>query len=118
MNNGTLKYKGYEGSVEYSAEDDCLCGKVLNIRGLLSYEGQTLQELRKDFELCVDDYLALCARKGVEPECAFKGSFNVRTKPEIHRELVWLARQESVSLNTFVGRLFEKTIREHQDACL
>ena len=26
-----LEYKGYKGSVEYSKEDNCLCGKVQGI---------------------------------------------------------------------------------------
>ena len=46
-----LEYKGYKGSVEYSKEDDCLCGKVQGLnKALILYEGQTLDELRKDFE--------------------------------------------------------------------
>ena len=41
-----LEYKGYKGSVEY-----CLFGKVQGLsKELISYEGQTLDELRKDFE--------------------------------------------------------------------
>ncbi|MEK3641638.1 antitoxin HicB [Lactobacillus crispatus] len=35
-----LSYKGYYGSLEYSLEDDTLYGKVIDINGLLSYEGQ------------------------------------------------------------------------------
>ena len=44
-----LEYKGYLGSVEYSAEDDCLFGKVIGIRGLISYEGNSVSELKKDY---------------------------------------------------------------------
>ncbi len=35
-----LEYKGYTGNIEYSKEDDLLYGKVLGIRGLISYEGK------------------------------------------------------------------------------
>lgn len=57
-----LEYKGYKGSVEYSEEDNCLFGKVLGLsKGLISYEGQTLDELRKDFEGAIDDYMAICS---------------------------------------------------------
>ena len=46
-----LEYKGYKGSVEYSKDDNCLFGKVQGLsKELISYEGQTLDELRKDFE--------------------------------------------------------------------
>ena len=43
----TIKYKGYTGSVEISEEDNCLFGKALFIRSLLSYEGRTLEEIKK-----------------------------------------------------------------------
>ena len=46
-----LEYKGYKGSVEYSREDNCLVGKVQGMgKDLIAYEGQTLDEIRQDFE--------------------------------------------------------------------
>ncbi len=35
----TLQYKGYDGSVEYSAEDRVLHGRLLGIRDDIVYEG-------------------------------------------------------------------------------
>ena len=56
---GLLKYKGYTGSVEYSKEDNCWFGKVQGMsKHAITYEGQTLDELKQDFEGAVDDYLA------------------------------------------------------------
>ena len=47
-----LEYKGYKGSVEYSKDDNCLFGKVQGLsKELITYEGQTLDELRKDLVL-------------------------------------------------------------------
>ena len=55
---GYMKYKGYTGSVEYSEEDNCLFGKVMGLsKDAITYEGQTVDELRQDFEESVDDYL-------------------------------------------------------------
>lgn len=55
---GYLEYKGYKGSVEYSKEDNCLFGKVQGMsKDLITYEGQTLDELRKDFEDGIDSYI-------------------------------------------------------------
>lgn len=60
-----LKYKGYTGSVEYSEADQCLFGKVQGLtKDLITYEGSTIEELTKDFEGAVDDYLALNEEKG------------------------------------------------------
>lgn len=62
-----LEYKGYKGSVEYSKEDNCLFGQVQGMgKDLIAYEGQTLDELRKDFEDGVDSYIEGCLADGVE----------------------------------------------------
>lgn len=53
-----MEYKGYKGSVEYSKEDNCFCGKVQGLdKDLILYEGETLTELKVDFETAVDDYI-------------------------------------------------------------
>ena len=55
-----LEYKGYTGTVEFSAEDNILFGKVIGIDGLISYEGESVSSLKEDFEAAVDDYLEMC----------------------------------------------------------
>ena len=61
---GLLKYKGYTGSVDYSEEDNCLYGKVLGMsKDMITYEGQDVNELPKDFEGAIDDYLIVCKAK-------------------------------------------------------
>ena len=45
-----IRYKGYIGSVEFSEEDGICFGKVLGLLGtLISYEGETLEDLEEDF---------------------------------------------------------------------
>jgi len=109
-----LEYKGYTGSIEYSKEDDLLFGKVLGINGLISYEGKTGNELETDFKEAIDAYLADCKRDGVTPEKPFKGSFNVRVSPKLHRRAALLAMEDKMSLNNFVAesireRIFKET---------
>ena len=53
-----LEYEGYKGSIESSEADNCLFGKVLGIsKDLILYEGNTIDELRVDFECAIDSYL-------------------------------------------------------------
>ena len=79
-----LEYKGYKGSVEYSKEDNCLFGKVQGMsKDLIVYEGQTLEELRKDFEAGVDSYLDGCKADGVEPAKPYSGRLNLRMSSEL-----------------------------------
>lgn len=109
-----LEYKGYTGSIEYSKEDDLLFGKVLGVRGLISYEGKTGSDLENDFREAIDTYLNDCRNDGIQPEKPFKGSFNVRISPDLHQKAALLAMKEKMSLNNLVTesireRLFKET---------
>lgn len=97
-----LSYKGYQGSIEYSAEDDCLVGEVLFIEGRIVYAGETVPEIRAMFQQSVDGYLELCEAQGIEPRKPFKGSFNVRVDPELHMRAAIAAKRQGISLNAFV----------------
>lgn len=100
--NNILEYKGYCGTVEYSAEDNILFGKVIGVKSLISYEGSSVEELKADFEEAVDDYIELCAEKNIEPEKTYKGTFNVRISPEMHRKAAIIALSQHISLNQFI----------------
>lgn len=106
----TMEYRGYVGSVEFSEEDKVLFGQVMGIRGLISYEGTTGEELVEDFHGAVDDYLELCQAQGIEPERAYKGSFNVRISPELHRRAAICAAARNISLNSLVEQSLEKYV--------
>lgn len=108
----TMEYKGYVGSVEFSEEDCLFFGKVMGLRALLSYEGRNAAEFVADFHAAVDDYLALCASEGNEPEKAYKGSFNVRVSPELHKKLAICAASQQMSLNSFVEHALTDSVSE------
>jgi len=111
-----LEYKGYTGSIEYSKEDEQLYGKVLGIKGLISYEGATGQKLEADFMDAIDTYFSDCKLDRVAPEKPFKGSFNVRISPKLHRKAALLAMEEKTSLNNFVAEsIRERIIKESGD---
>ena len=81
MENITLEYKGYLGTVEFSAEDNCLFGKVIGINDLISYEAQEVSELKEVFEEAVNDYLFTCKELGKQPTKTLKRVFNIRRIP-------------------------------------
>lgn len=108
----TMEYRGYVGSVEFSEEDGLFFGKVMGLRALLSYEGSNATELVADFHAAVDDYLALCAAEGTEPEKAYKGSFNVRISPELHKKLAICAAAQQMSLNSFVEHALANSVSQ------
>jgi predicted HicB family RNase H-like nuclease len=108
-----LEYKNYSGSIEYSKEDDLLYGRVLGIKGLISYEGKTGQELETDFRIAIDAYLTDCKENGIAAEKPFKGNFNVRISADLHKKASLLAMEEKMTLNNFVAEsIRERIFRE------
>ena len=80
-----MEYKGYKGTVEYSSENDCIFGKVVNMsKDLILYEGQTVAEIRADFEAGIYSYLEGCRADGVEPHKPFCGKLNLCMPSELH----------------------------------
>lgn len=106
-----LEYKDYMGTVEYSAEDNILYGRVIGINGLVSYEGDSIQSLKKDFEEAVDDYLEMCRKQCIEPQKTYKGSFNVRISPSLHKSLALYAASHNKTLNASVEEAIEQYVR-------
>jgi len=107
-----LDYKGYTGNIEYSSEDALLYGKVLGIRGLISYEGETGKDLESDFKEAVDIYLSDCKSSGTQAEKPFKGSFNVRIPATLHQKAALLAMDAKVSLNNFVAEAIRARVQK------
>lgn len=98
----TMQYKGFLGSIEISKEDKVLYGKLLHINGLITYEAENLSELEIAFKEAVDDYLADCEEAGLEPQKPCSGVFNVRVKPEKHRQLLFISSVQASTLNALV----------------
>lgn len=98
-----MKYKGYWAEIKYSDEDECFCGKIEGLKNaLISFEGNTVKELKKDFREAVDGYLELCKEKNIVPEKQCKGSLNVRLGVELHNEAKMKSVEKNISINELI----------------
>ena len=52
-----MEYKGYVGKAEIDEEAGILHGEIINIRDVVTFEGQTVEELRQAFQDSIDDYV-------------------------------------------------------------
>jgi predicted HicB family RNase H-like nuclease len=107
-----MEYKGYYGKVEYSDEDKLFCGYLLGITDMITYEGSSVKELRADFTEAVDDYLATCSQLGKTPQKAYKGTFNVRISPDLHRKAAIYAITHGKTLNAFVEEAIQQEVQK------
>jgi predicted HicB family RNase H-like nuclease len=103
-----IEYNGYVGSVSYSAEDEVFYGKLEGIRDLVTYEATDVAGLKTSFQESVDDYLETCRRVKKDPDISFKGTFNVRVGPELHRRAASFAAEHKKKLNSVVSEALEK----------
>ena len=95
-----LEHCGWVGSVEFSQEDGVLHGKLLNTRDLISYEGETVAELIRNFQETVEDYIDFCLQHGkpVLPQ----NTTNVAVKLEIYRQVADNAHRDGLSFEDYL----------------
>lgn len=107
----TLEYKNFIGSVNFSEEDEVFFGKIEGINALVTFEGQSVIELKEAFKNAVDDYLELCIKKGIKAHKTYSGILNIRLTPEIHRKAATIATKSGTTLNALIKRAVEKELK-------
>ncbi len=111
-----LQYKNYEGSAELDMIRRVCQGRVLFIDDLVTYEANVPDLLQQEFEAAVDDYLETCAQRGKKPQRPFKGLFNVRVPPALHRAAAVRATCDAVALNEVVVRALSAYLNIRSEA--
>lgn len=113
--NSMLEYKGYHATVEYDAEDNIFIGEVFGITDSLNFHGTSVIELKEMFEQCINNYLELCDKIGKSPDKEFKGSFNVRISPEMHRKAALAAAKQKITLNQYVTNAISQSFEDKEN---
>ena len=104
-----MKYKGYTGIVELDEESGTLFGRVIGLRDVITFQGESVAEIVQAFHDSVDDYLEFCVQRGESPEKPYSGQFVLRIDPSLHREIASAAEAQDVSLNSLVESALKKT---------
>lgn len=110
MINSLMEYKGYHAKIEFDQDDSIFVGSVIGINDSINFHGKSVAELNREFGNAVDNYLTYCKQAGKEPEKEYKGSFNIRIKPEQHRKIALHAANEGITINQFVARAIDDEI--------
>ena len=108
--NNVLTYKGYIGSVQFSGEDNVFFGKVEGINDLVTFEGETVQELKDAFRYMVDEHIKDCETENIPVEKSYKGSLHIDLTPDLHRRAAIFAKIHGTTLNTFVKESIERRL--------
>jgi len=102
-----MQYKGYLSRVEFDDEANIFHGEVINIRDVITFQGQSVNELHQAFEDSVEDYLAFCVERGEEPNQPFSGRFTICLSPEQHRKIVFAAQKAGKGVDKWVAEVLD-----------
>ena len=78
---------------------------------MILYEGNTIDELRADFEAGIDNYIAGCVADGIEPRKPYSGTLNIRISPEIHSKIAMLAQEAGTTINGYIKQALEEQLK-------
>lgn len=104
-----MQYKGYLARIEFDEEANIFHGEVINIRDVITFQGKSVDELKKAFEESVEDYLEFCAERNEEPERPFSGRLTVRLSPEQHRKVILAAEKAGKKIDSWVADVLTKS---------
>lgn len=109
----TLTYKGFTARIEFDSDDNIFFGRVLGLKDIIGFHGETVLELTADFHNAINHYLEVCRQRGEKPQKAYSGKLTLRIPPEIHADIAVAAAHDGKSLNKWVADKLEQVIHTH-----
>lgn len=55
-----MTYKGYDAIVQFDEDGKVFSGEVINIRDVITFQADSVDEMEKAFRDSVEDYLEFC----------------------------------------------------------
>ena len=83
----------------------------MGIDDYVDFSSDKVEEIEQEFHKAVEEYLQFCREIGKAPCKEYKGVFNVRVKPSLHRELVQISEKDGETLNAVVERALQLFVK-------
>ena len=104
----SMKYRGYIARIEFDDRDDIFIGRVIGARDAICFHADNVADLKREFQVSIDDYLNYCAEKGTTPDKPASGKLMLRISPEVHAASLVAAQAAGESLNQWAARVLSK----------
>jgi len=106
-----INYKGYFAKIEFDAEDHIFVGRIIGIRDVISFHGESVTEIETAFHGAVDNYLSACKKLGQKPNKPYSGNLMLRVPTEIHAAVASAAEASGKSINQWASGVLAKASR-------
>lgn len=110
-----MEYKGYYAIVQFDDAAGIFHGDIIGTQDTITFQGETVAELRKAFHDAIDDYLAVCAELGHEPSKPYSGYIEIRIAPDMHRFADEAACKVGQTLEQWLAETVERAAEETLD---
>jgi len=103
----SMTYKGFTARIDFDERDNILVGRVLGLPDTvrISFHGDTVATVTRDFHNAIDFYLKECAESGREPIKPASGKLMLRIPPEVHGAALVAAQAAGTSLNQWAAKV-------------
>lgn len=103
--NNVMTYKNYTARVEFDPRDNIFVGRVLGVRDIIGFHGETVADLTADFHAAIEHYIEVCKRENKTPEKPASGKLMLRVPPEVHAAALVAAKAHGKSLNQWAAEV-------------
>jgi predicted HicB family RNase H-like nuclease len=76
---------------------------VVGIGDIISFHGESVDEIRHAFKEAMDFYLDTCAERGETPNKPYSGKLMLRVPPEVHAAVATAAEVSGKSINQWAA---------------
>ncbi|RJP73190.1 MAG: type II toxin-antitoxin system HicB family antitoxin [Ignavibacteriales bacterium] len=105
-----MKYKGYQGYIEFDEEAEIFHGKVIGIKDVITFQGNDVAKLKQAFKDSINDYLDFCKQRGEEPDKPFQGKLDLKLPKDLYDKILIAATRSGKNVNTWITRQLERAI--------
>ncbi|MBC7901408.1 MAG: type II toxin-antitoxin system HicB family antitoxin [Saprospiraceae bacterium] len=109
--NNLLKYKGFKAKIEFSADDNVLFGHLLGIEDIVSFHGETVEEVKQAFQESVDFHIEVCEKIGKRAKKNYSGKVMLRLPGKLHERIAEMAESSGKSINEWGKEVFESAVK-------
>ncbi|MEI6214831.1 MAG: type II toxin-antitoxin system HicB family antitoxin [Desulfuromonadales bacterium] len=105
-----MMYKGYAARVEFDPDDRIFTGRLAGIDDIVTFHGESVTELEREFQIAVDGYLEMSQQLGKQPQKPYSGRVMLRVPSEIHAAAAIAADASGKSLNQWATEIIRRAV--------
>lgn len=113
-----IEYKKYIGQFDYNQDDKSFTGHVINVKDMLTFDGDSIKELEASLKKTIDTYLEYCKKHNEIPDKPIGENIVLHIDPEFRHLFVEASNAAGFSsLNSWavaiLSREADKILRLH-----